>query len=43
MLKIYEVSDFRNLQFLEKMQKLIRRLPKRFPNCKLPMANSNPD
>ena len=32
-----------DLQFLEKIQKLIRKLPKRFANCKLRMANSNPD
>ena len=42
MLKNYEVSDFSGSQFLEKMQKLIRRLPKRFANCELQMANSNP-
>ena len=35
-LKIHEVSDFSKSQFLEKMQK-------RFANCKLRMANSNPE
>ena len=40
-LKIHEVSDFSDLQFLEKMQKLIRKLPKRFANCELRTANSN--
>ena len=39
---IYEVSYFTNSQFLEKMQKLIRRLPKHLANCKLQTANSNP-
>ena len=43
MLKIYEVSDFNNSQFLEKKQKLIRRLPKRFANCELRTDNSNPE
>ena len=33
MFKIYEVSDFSDLQFLEKIQKLIHRLPKCFANC----------
>ena len=42
MLKIYEVSDFSDLQSLEKMQKLIRRPPKCFANCELRTANSNP-
>ena len=32
-LKIHKVSDFSDSQFLEKMQKLIRKLPKRFANC----------
>ena len=39
---MYEVSDFSNLQSLEKMQKLIRRPPKCFANCKLRTANLNP-
>ena len=30
------------MQFLEKMQKLSRKLPKCFANCELRMANSNP-
>ena len=38
----HEVSDFRNSQFLEQMQKLIRKLPKRFANCELRTANLNP-
>ena len=42
-LKIHEVSDFSNSQFLEKMQKLIHKLPKHFANCKLRTANLNPD
>ena len=42
-LKIHEVSDFSDSQFLEKMQKLIRKLPKRFEKCKLQTANSNPN
>ena len=37
-----QVSDFSDSQFLEKMQKFIRKLPKRFANCELQMANSNP-
>ena len=37
-----EVSDFSNLQSLEKIQKLIRELSKRFANCELRMAISNP-
>ena len=41
-LKIREVSDFSDLQFLEKMQKLICKMPKCFANCILRMANSNP-
>ena len=32
-LKIHKVSNFSDSQFLEKMQKLIRKLPKRFANC----------
>ena len=36
-------SDFSNSQFLEKMQKLNHKLPKRFANCKLQTANLNPD
>ena len=31
----FRVSDFNNLQFLGKMQKLICKLPKYFANCKL--------
>ena len=42
MLKIYEVSDFSNPQFLDKMQKVICRLPKHFTNCELWMAILNP-
>ena len=42
-LKIYEVSDLRDSQILEKMQKLIRKLPKCFAKCELQMANSNPE
>ena len=38
----YEVSDFSDSQCLEKMQKLIRKLPKRFANCQLRASNSNP-
>ena len=41
-LKIHKVSDFKDLQFSEKMQKFICKLPKRFANCELRMANSNP-
>ena len=41
-LKIHEVSDFSNSQFLEKMQKFICKLPKCFANCELRSANSNP-
>ena len=41
-LKIHEVSDFSDSQFLEKIQKLIRKLLKRSANCELQMANSNP-
>ena len=36
-------SDFSDSQFLEKMQKQIRKLPKPFANCELWTANSNPD
>ena len=32
-LKIHKVSNFSDSQFSEKMQKLIRKLPKRFANC----------
>ena len=41
-LKTHEVSDLRDSQILEKMQKLIRKLPKHFANCELETANSNP-
>ena len=41
MLKIQKVSDLRDSQILEKMQKLIRKLPKRFANCELRTAYSN--
>ena len=41
-LKIHKVSDFKDLQFSEKMQKFICKLPKRFANCELRTANSNP-
>ena len=41
-LKIHEVFDFSDSQFSEKMQKLVRKLPKRFANCKLGTHNSNP-
>ena len=34
-LKIHEVSDFSDSQFLEKVQKLICKLPKYFTNCEL--------
>ena len=34
-LKIHEVSDFGDSQFLEKIEKLIRKLPKRFANYEL--------
>ena len=34
-LKIHELSNFCNLQYLEKMQKRIRNLTKRFANCEL--------
>ena len=36
------MNNFSNLQFLEKMEELIRKLPKRFTNCELRTANSNP-
>ena len=39
---IHEVSDSSDSKFLEKMQELIRKLPKYFANCKLQTANSNP-
>ena len=42
-IKIHEVSDFSNSQFVEKMQKQIHKLPKRFTNCELRMVNSNPE
>ena len=42
MLKIHEVSDLRDSQIVEKMQKPIRKLPKHFVNCELETANSNP-
>ena len=35
-------SDFSDSQFLEKTQKCICKLPKRFANCELRMDNSNP-
>ena len=38
-MKIHEASDFSDLQFVEKMQKQIHKLPKYFANCKLRMAN----
>ena len=41
--KIQEVSDFSDSQFLEKTQKFIRKLPKCFANCELQTANSNPE
>ena len=41
--RIHQVSNFSDSQFLEKMQKLICKLPKHFANCKLWTANSNPD
>ena len=41
-LKIHELSNFSDLQFLEKMQKRIRELPKRLANCELRTADSNP-
>ena len=41
-LKIHEVSNFSDSQFLEKMQKHICKLQKCFANCKLWTANSNP-
>ena len=34
-------SDFSDSQILEKMQKLIRKLPRRFANCEWRTANSN--
>ena len=40
--EIHEVSDLRDTQIVEKMQKLIWKLPKRFANCELRMANLNP-
>ena len=40
-LKICQVSDSSNSQFLEKMQKLIHKLLKSFANCELQTANSN--
>ena len=40
--KIHKVSNFSDSQFLEKVQKLIRKLPKRFVLCELRTANSNP-
>ena len=36
------LSDFSDSQYLEKMQKLIHKLPKYFTNCELQMANLNP-
>ena len=30
-------------QFLDKMQQLIQKLPKRYANCELRTANSNPE
>ena len=46
-LKIHEVSDFSDsqflAQFLEKMQKLIRKLSKCFANFELRTANANPE
>ena len=39
---MHELSDFSDSQFLEKMQKLICKLPKCFANCELRTANSNP-
>ena len=36
-------SDFIDWEFLGKMQKRICKLPKRFANCELRAANSNPD
>ena len=41
-LKIHEVSDSSDSQFLETMQKLICKLPKCFANRELQTANSNP-
>ena len=41
-LKIHEVSDFSNSQFLEKMQELFCKRPKLFANCELRTANLNP-
>ena len=41
-MKIHEVSDFSDSQFSVKIQKLIRKLPKRFGNCELRTTNSNP-
>ena len=41
-LKIHEVPDFSDSQFLEKMQKLICKLPKCFGNCKMQTTNLNP-
>ena len=35
-------SGFKDLHFLEKMQKCIRKLPKHFANWKLWTAHSNP-
>ena len=39
---IHEVFNFSGSQFLEKIQKQIRKLPKRFADCELRTANSNP-
>ena len=36
------ISDFSDSQCLEKPQKLIRKLPKRFTNCELQKINLNP-
>ena len=39
----HKVSDYSDSQFLQKIQKLICKLPKHILNCKLGTANSNPE
>ena len=36
------MNNFSDLPFLEKMQELIRKLPKCFTNCELRTANLSP-